>query len=458
MGFGISQEKNEIIMYWANFLHIYQPPTQTREILLKITNESYRKILAGLLENPQAKLTLNINAGLTEMLAENNCLDVIENIKVLLERGQVELTESAKYHPILPKLPESQIIRQIHLNHETNKKYFGDLYKPKGFFPPEMAYDSRIGDIVQKLGYEWIILDELACPTTLDPTKIFTDKNGMKYFFRERDASFKILSAQLGTAQSLFGEFGNRLENNEYLLTAMDGETFGHHRPGLEKLLTEIYKSSQISTVLISDLPKLFPDRLTVEPLPSTWAFTSKEDFKKNPFSRWDEPKNPIHQKQWKLTNLVIKLADEEGPIEQKLVDSTLYSDQYWWASAKPWWSLEEIEKGAFGLLGAVKKFKNVSKDTVEKAENLYIDIITTGFEWQRNGTVAALSREEDEEIKTRMGDDKKSLSREDFEQMIETLEKQMLTAADSHEYLRAESFRKRIEELKDRNEIKVNQ
>jgi len=67
-------------MYWANFLHIYQPPIQSPEILLKVTKESYRKILDGLLQNSQGKLTLNINGCLTEMLAKNGCSDVIEQI------------------------------------------------------------------------------------------------------------------------------------------------------------------------------------------------------------------------------------------------------------------------------------------------------------------------------------------------------------------------------------------
>jgi microcystin degradation protein MlrC len=65
-------------MYWANFLHIYQPPTQTKEILDRVTNESYRKIVAGLLDNPTAKVTLNINGVLTEMLAENGYQDVAD--------------------------------------------------------------------------------------------------------------------------------------------------------------------------------------------------------------------------------------------------------------------------------------------------------------------------------------------------------------------------------------------
>lgn len=454
-------------MYWANFLHIYQPPVQSREILLRVTNDSYRKILDGLLHNPKAKLTLNINACLTEMLAENGCEDVIKHIRTLLERGQLELTASAKYHPFLPKLPEEQIIRQVKLNEETNRKYFGPAYQPKGFFPPEMGYDHHVGNTVQKLGYEWMILDELACPVPLNPQKIFENANGMKYFFRERDASFKILSAQLGTAESVIREFESRLEKREYMLTAMDGETFGHHRLGLEQLLLEIYQAPQIPTVHISELVTLFPETTRVEPIPSTWALMPKEMLKKIPFSRWDDPSNPIHQKQWQLTNLALKLAKEESSAEKSRVDQSLYSDQYWWASAKPWWSLEMIERGAFELLSAIKRFQHATQKDQKKAADLYIQIITTGFEWQRTGIVAQLSRQEDEEITSRMTKDRPKVSQSDYRQMMSVVEKQMLAAADQREYNRAELLQKRLAQLQSEmskspvnyaEDIKVNQ
>ena len=56
-------------MLWSNFLHIYQPPTQTEDIIRKVTEESYRKIVSVLNTNPNGKITLNINAVLTEFLA-----------------------------------------------------------------------------------------------------------------------------------------------------------------------------------------------------------------------------------------------------------------------------------------------------------------------------------------------------------------------------------------------------
>ncbi len=435
-------------MYWANFLHIYQPPTQSKEILDRVTHESYRKIVSGLLDNPNAKVTLNINGVLTEMLVLNGHQDVIDGLKTLLDRGQMELTASAKFHPLLPKMPDDVIIRQIQHNHETNQKYFGDLYKPKGFFPPEMAYNDHVGKVIKELGYKWIILDEMASSVPYQPNKTYKNSDGMYFFFRERGASFKILSAQLGTAESVIREFGDRIPNNEYLLTAMDGETFGHHRLGLEQLLLEMYQSKVVPTVTISELIDLFPNTIEVAPRSSTWALMTKDLIKNTPFSRWDDPENPVHQKQWQLTQLALDLSNNEQDNEKLLLDQALHSDQYWWASAKPWWSLEMIERGAFDLLTAIREFKHATDEDKNKAWNIYIEIITLGFNWQRSGKVADLSRAEDEEIKEMMATDQPWLSQKDYEDMIETLNKQMMAAANDQEYSRAEQLKKRIIEL----------
>src|SRR3989338_1536817 len=154
-------------MLWANFLHIYQPPTQKEIWVRRITAESYRKIFSGLLNIKRARLTLNINGILCELLDKFGGKDVLENIKRLLENGNLELTGSAKYHAFLPLLPESEIERQILLNEEVLNKYFGDDWKKRGlqgFFSPEMAYSFKVAKVAAKLGYKWIIIDELAFP------------------------------------------------------------------------------------------------------------------------------------------------------------------------------------------------------------------------------------------------------------------------------------------------------
>ena len=64
-------------MLWAPFLHLYQPPTQFPAVLKKIAEESYVPLVSFLERNPKAKVTLNINASLTEQLDRAGFDDVL---------------------------------------------------------------------------------------------------------------------------------------------------------------------------------------------------------------------------------------------------------------------------------------------------------------------------------------------------------------------------------------------
>ncbi|MDP2695818.1 MAG: UvrB/UvrC motif-containing protein [bacterium] len=451
-------------MYWANFLHIYQPPTQKPFWIHKIANESYRPIFKQLKEFPNAKLTLNVNGILLEHFDKYGEDDILLSIKELLANGQLELTGSAKYHPLLPFLPEKEIVRQVKLNEETHRKYFGDLYKPKGFFPPEMGFSKDVAKIIKKLGYEWVIVDELSFPKEkwpVDYSKIYTVEGlgDFKIFFRERRMSWIILSGQVGTGNLLVQGLGDRLNRQEYLLTAMDGETFGHHRPGLDHLLFEIYKSQDLQTILISDLLNNFSDTEAVDPTPSTWALMAKDLEENKPFSRWKDENNAIHKMQWELTDLavdVIEKTPENSPGYEAArikLDGALHSDQYWWASAKPWWSIEMIERGAKELQDSILTAPNATSEAKEKAEKLYQKIIFTAFDWQREGVVDALSHSEDEEIRQRTDTGVPQLPKKEVNKMIVNLQKEMTLLVERQEFERAAQLRNRIAELKQYSE-----
>ena len=451
-------------MYWANFLHIYQPPTQKPIWIKRIADESYRKIMAELKRAPQVKITLNINGILCELLEKNNCQDVIADIKFLADRGQIELTGSAKYHAFLPKLPSPEIVRQIKLNEETLKKYFGSAFRPKGFFPPEMAYSQKVAAVAKKMGYQYILVDELAFPrprikkiyqeNQIQTDRVYEIKNLKDFFvfFRERNFSFRILSAQIGTVSILLRELGERLSKEEYAFTAMDGETFGHHRPGLEKLLFEISTEPSLKTVTISELISLFPKREIVEPMNSTWALMPADLAKQEPFSRWADPQNKIQSWQWRLTQLALKVVGQKKDSKARnLLDAALHSDQYWWASARPWWSLEMIERGAKELKDVVLIASDSSAKDRKSAQDLYAKIIFTGFEWQRSGLVDELARQDDEELRERLEEKEKLfITREEYEKMIGTLKEQMRAAAENEEYHRAGMIQDRLRELEE--------
>jgi hypothetical protein len=392
-------------MRWANFLHIYQPADQQPDILQAIVDQSYRPILSHIVKSKNARLTLNVTGALLELFDKYGHKDILEMLKKAGLDGKIEFTGSAKYHAFMPLLGEDDIRRQIIANNETCKYYLGEAYKPRGFFPPEMAYSQKFISIVESLGFEWIILDEIALngePGKVDYSQLYKIKGTkMKAFFRERRLSNLIMSAVVRSKETLNDAMREELKSDRYIITAMDGETFGHHRPGLEKMLFEILDTTDLSLATISDLLNEKREVVEIDPIASTWA-SSKNDIEQGiQFLSWNDPSNAIHTWQWALFHLVrgeVAKADTKLPTYpelQKHMDIATASDHFWWASAKPWWSVEMIEDGAYRLLETLRAVPGIEKATLATASDLYEKIISTAFNWQRTGRIRTMMQEQ---------------------------------------------------------------
>ncbi len=396
-------------MKWGNFLHIYQPADQQKDILEAIITQCYRPLISYIVASNDVRMTLNVTGALLELFDKNGYKDLIDMLKKGGEEGKIEFTSSAKYHGFLPLLPEKDVIRQIKINDETASFYLGRAYKPRGFFPPEMGYSKNIAPIVESLGFEWIILDEIAhsgTPGTVDYSKIYTIKDTkLKVFFRQRRLSNLIMSAVVRSPETLRDAMKDDLGKPNYIITAMDGETFGHHRPGLEKFLFNVFETKDFNICTVSDILNEKNEEkygsAEVDPVASTWA-SSKEDIERSvQFLSWKDPENHIHKWQWELFHLVrekVEKMDSKHPryIDVKhRMDIATASDHYWWASAKPWWSLEMIEDGEYRLLDTLRMIPDVKEEDLAKAQNLYEKIISTAFTWQRTGKIRQMMSEQ---------------------------------------------------------------
>lgn len=370
--------------YWSIFLHIYQPPNWPRNIIDRVVKESYRPILGIMKKRPKLKITLNINGSLTEQLKRYKYDDVIKDIVTLAANRQIEFTDSAQYHVILALLPNDEIKRQIKLNRETNSKIFGPVYNPKGFFIPEMCYGKKLAGVLSKLGYRWLILDEIAHHGKLGEIS-FNQKYKIKgsqleVIFRNREISDLFHTKEMKTKNDFYKKLAQDHRSSHHLITAFDGENLGHHNLGMDKVFASIIDSGKFKTLTVSELLNHYKKQAVVDPLPSSWA-SWEENFADNiAYPLWQNPDNRIHQLQWKLTYLVLetlkKSHQDKGFQNARLVlDKALMSDQYWWASGSPWWEPKIIIQGAKNLIKTLYVLQKVPTNKREEAEKLLIDI-----------------------------------------------------------------------------------
>ena len=370
---------------WAQLLHFYQPPTQTHDVLRRIADESYRPLVAVLREHPSARLAVNMNAVLTDLLTEHGMGDVVTGLRELGERGQIEFVGSGKFHPILPLIPENERVRSIGDNARTNHHAFGSAWQPRGFFPPEMCYGPQIMPDIASAGHEWTILSGVACPAEWPTNVVYrapADGHSVHVLFRDDARSNRISFRETDTRSFL--EDLSRVGGGEpaYVLTAMDAETYGHHIRGWEReflgatldaidaqpVVEPDARRTNVEMVLPSDLLDLFPDGPVIEPLPSSWSTTRDDIAAKNPYPLWQSPGNRVHELQWEHVDHCIELLAvanryAEGDIARKYAgmatekfQPALHSCQFWWASRRPMWDVPMVHRGLV-LLSEVALF-----------------------------------------------------------------------------------------------------
>jgi len=395
-------------------------------VLRKICEESYRPLVKLFDDLPHAKVTVNINGALTELLDDHGMSDVIAGLRDLCEKERLEFTGSAKYHAILPLIGQEETLRQIVLNNQTNRQFFGDCYAPRGFFPPEMAYSRDIVKPVLEAGFKWIIMSGVACPVTW-PNNIVhgisAGRQKLVAFFRDDILSNKISFHHLDA--NGFLEQLRQLQGDHkdiYVITAMDAETFGHHIKNWEKLfLGEVYEAlepmelagkggrqlqrivdtqkeifgaagkngrTDIEVVTISELMDIFPPGQSIEPRASSWS-TSLDDIKDdNPYPLWNGKDNALHKLQWRhlkiamdMTYMALKVSGGEpvkthADLARSLLDKAMQSDQFWWASRRPMWDINLVHQGLLiqreVILNAYKAIKMSDLDEDEKMEYYY--------------------------------------------------------------------------------------
>lgn len=384
-------------MIWLNFLHFYQPANAESFSIHKALDKSYWRLLRLMEEHPDLRATWNVSGCLLERLADEKENAFLERLKFLVKKGRVELTGSAAYHGFLPLLPEDEVIRQIKTNEKILRKHFGKNFKPAGFFFPEMAYSPALSKLVKRLGYSWIILDEIAYSSINkkrpEAGKVYIDSaSGLKVVFRDRAISSAYPPDKIWPLiKKEKSEAGKAKKAElEIILTATDAELYGlrHEDPTAE--IEKIAKEKSLSSATLSSFIKSVKGKLEKTELKSSsWESSPKDVNGGKPYHLWLDKNNKIQVNLWKLADIALDMGvkfkkDKNHYWYRWHLVRGLASCTFWWASAHDFskiygpyaWSPDEIERGLEDMIRSVRSFADLkTKKRKLEAEAIYLKI-----------------------------------------------------------------------------------
>ncbi len=380
--------------YWINFLHFYLPPHSEEYAIKEAAEKSYRWIIMMAKKFPRFIFTFNMNACLTQMLIERGYESIIKELSKLIKKEQLELVDSLAFHSLAPLLPAKEIIRQIKLNQQINQAHFG--VKARGFFLPEMAYSPRVGKIIAKLGYKWLILDEISLKGKrglVDWQKKYILKNtNLKIIFRSWYWSKDYVPRRI---------VHHHQENTlpSHIVSATDAELYGLRFTDFEGWLAKALLLRSLQPLTASQYLKTLRSKQEISPLSSNWESLESELKQNIPFALWSHPHNSIQTKLWQLAKLAWQKIDRyqnhpDYPWARRHLNWGLASCTFWWASDRdfrlfgpPAWKPDEVEKGATELIRAIRTLP-LAKQTKVWAEKLFHQIKQELWikHWQKYG------------------------------------------------------------------------
>lgn len=353
---------------WVQCFHIYQPPSQTKEVVDVVAKESYELLVSLHEKYAHVRTTWNVSGSLLELLEKYGHQSLIARIKALVDKGQIEVMGSAAYHPIVPLVSPEIATRQIQLQESLLEKHLGVKKDSlKAFYFPEMAWSADAGHLITSLGYRHTALDEFHHPhhEKYKPGMVYEDPSGMKAVLRDRTLSKTFPPEHFFTSYA---------SNNTSLIVAHDGELYGHWHKDDRGFYEKLFTSPALEFVTISQYIESAQQTEKVTLQSGSWETTDDERANYVAFALWNNPNNSIHQLLWegqRHCESVLRNRSEDPNYSAALLafDKGCASCAWWWASnttlsafSPVTWNPTEIIRGATYLVESVRTLRKAAK------------------------------------------------------------------------------------------------
>ncbi len=138
-------------------VHNHQPVGNFEHVFKKAARDCYCPFAQALYNYPQVKATLHFSGSLIDWLLKNEP-GLLEKVKEMVKRGQVEILTGGYYEPILSIIPERDRLGQINMLSSFIRDYFE--YEPRGMWLAERVWQPQLVKSLSRAGVKYTLLDD----------------------------------------------------------------------------------------------------------------------------------------------------------------------------------------------------------------------------------------------------------------------------------------------------------
>jgi len=142
---------------FALVIHAHQPVGNFDQVIEDAYRKSYSPFVAALKEHPNVRLSLHFSGILLEWF-EKHHPEYFEQLRALVDRGQVELVGGGYYEPILPAIPDADKVTQLRKLADYLCHHFGSA--PRGAWVAERVWEPTLPRPLVEAGVEYVVLDD----------------------------------------------------------------------------------------------------------------------------------------------------------------------------------------------------------------------------------------------------------------------------------------------------------
>jgi len=138
-------------------LHNHQPVGNFGWVIEEVYEKAYRPMVEALERHPAVRLGLHYTGPLLEWLVAERP-ELIDRLRTLQARGQVEILGGGLYEPVLAALPVRDRLDQLTRMADAVDELFGR--RPGGAWLAERVWEPDLPAALDAAGYRWTILDD----------------------------------------------------------------------------------------------------------------------------------------------------------------------------------------------------------------------------------------------------------------------------------------------------------